>query len=43
VTGLALNDVPTILQGAIPAAVMSLFAYGFFEVLNKVVIPKGLR
>jgi osmoprotectant transport system permease protein len=43
VTGLALNDVPTILQGAIPAALMALVAYGLFEIANKIVIPKGLR
>jgi len=43
VTGLALNDIPTILQGAIPAALMSLLAYGLFEIADRVVIPKGLR
>jgi len=43
VTGLALNDIPTILQGAIPAAVMALAIHGFFEGLNRLVIPKGLR
>jgi osmoprotectant transport system permease protein len=43
VTGLALNDVPTILQGAVPAALMSLVAFGLFELVNRVVIPKGLR
>jgi osmoprotectant transport system permease protein len=42
VTGLALNDMHTILLGAIPAAVLSLVVYGFFEVLNKILIPKGL-
>jgi osmoprotectant transport system permease protein len=42
VTGLALNDMHTILMGAIPAAVLSLVVYGFFEVLNKMFIPKGL-
>lgn len=43
VTGLALNDIPMILQGAIPAALMSLFAYGFFGIADRVIIPKGLR
>jgi osmoprotectant transport system permease protein len=43
VTGLALNDMSLILQGAIPAALMSLIAYGFFEIADRIVIPKGLR
>src|SRR5262249_1505639 len=42
VTGLALNDMSTILLGAIPAAAMALVVYGFFEILEKVLIPKGL-
>ena len=43
VSGLALNDVPTILTGAIPAALMALAAYGVFELLGRVFIPAGLR
>ena len=43
VSGLSLNDVPTILTGAIPAALMALVAYGVFELLGYVVIPAGLR
>jgi osmoprotectant transport system permease protein len=43
VSGLSLNDVPTILTGAIPAALMAWFAHGAFEVLGKVLIPAGLR
>jgi osmoprotectant transport system permease protein len=43
VSGLALNDVPTILTGAIPAAVMALAAYGVFELLGVLLIPAGLR
>jgi osmoprotectant transport system permease protein len=43
VSGLSLNDVPTILTGAIPAAVMALIAYGVFEVLGVLLIPAGLR
>jgi ABC-type proline/glycine betaine transport system permease subunit len=38
-----LNDVPTILTGAIPAALMAWFAHGFFELLGKVLIPQGLQ
>jgi len=43
VSGLSLNDVPTILTGAIPAALMAWLAHGLFEVLGKVLIPAGLR
>jgi osmoprotectant transport system permease protein len=43
VSGLALNDVPTILTGAIPAALMALFAHGIFELLGTRLIPAGLR
>jgi osmoprotectant transport system permease protein len=43
VSGLSLNDVPTILTGAIPAALMALIAYGLFELIGRVLIPAGLR
>jgi osmoprotectant transport system permease protein len=43
VSGLSLNDVPTILTGAVPAALMALAAYGLFELLGRLLIPAGLR
>jgi osmoprotectant transport system permease protein len=43
VSGLSLNDVPTILTGAIPAALMALVAHGLFELLGVMLIPAGLR
>jgi len=43
VSGLSLNDVPTILTGAIPAALMALVAYGVFELLERLLVPAGLR
>jgi osmoprotectant transport system permease protein len=43
ITGLALNDMRTILTGAIPAAMMALIANALFEALNRLIIPKGLR
>jgi osmoprotectant transport system permease protein len=43
ISGLSLNDVPTILTGAIPAALMAWFAHAFFEVLGKVLIPSALQ
>jgi osmoprotectant transport system permease protein len=43
VSGLSLNDVPTILTGAIPAALMAWLAHVIFEVLGKFLIPAGLQ
>jgi osmoprotectant transport system permease protein len=43
VTGLALNDVATILRGAIPAALLALVIHAAFEGLDRLVIPRPLR
>jgi osmoprotectant transport system permease protein len=43
VRGLALDDVSLILSGAVPAALMALVIHGAFELLDAVVIPRGLR
>jgi osmoprotectant transport system permease protein len=43
VTGLALNDVGTILAGAIPSALMALAIHTGFEVLDRLVVPRPLR
>jgi osmoprotectant transport system permease protein len=43
VSGLSLNDVPTILTGAIPAALMAWLAHGLFELLGRFIIPAGLQ
>jgi osmoprotectant transport system permease protein len=42
-SGINLNAIDIILQGAIPAALLALFAQFFFDFLDKVIIPKGLR
>jgi osmoprotectant transport system permease protein len=42
-SGLNLNDHATILQGAIPAALLALVVQWFFDLLDRVLIPKGLR
>jgi osmoprotectant transport system substrate-binding protein/osmoprotectant transport system permease protein len=42
-SGLNLNDHATILQGAIPAAILALVVQWFFDLLDRVLIPKGLR
>lgn len=43
VRGLALDDVNTILAGAIPAAVMALLFHAVFELVDRVLVPRGLR
>jgi osmoprotectant transport system permease protein len=42
-TGIRLNDISLILQGAIPAALMALVAQALFEWLDHAIIPLGLR
>jgi osmoprotectant transport system permease protein len=42
-SGLNLNDHATILQGAIPAAILALLVQWLFDLLDRILIPKGLR
>jgi osmoprotectant transport system permease protein len=42
-SGLDLNDHVTILQGAIPAAILALLVQWSFDLLDRLLIPKGLR
>lgn len=42
-TGIRLDDIPMILSGAIPAALMALAMQGLFAVVEPLVVPKGLR
>ena len=42
-SGLDLNDHVTILEGAIPAALLALLVQWFFDLLDRILIPKGLR
>ena len=42
-TGIRLDDIGLILEGAIPAAVLALFMQGLFELVERAVVPKGLR
>lgn len=43
VSGLNLNDGTTILEGAIPAALMAIAAQALFSILDQFLIPRGLR
>jgi osmoprotectant transport system permease protein len=42
-TGIRLDDVPLILQGAVPAALLALLVQGIFELAERALVPKGLR
>lgn len=42
-TGIRLDDLGLILQGAIPAATLALLVQGLFEVFERLLVPQGLR
>ena len=42
-TGIRLDDVGLILEGAIPAACLALLVQGFFDLAERFAVPKGLR
>ncbi len=42
-TGIRLDNIPLILEGAIPAAILALLVQGLFDLSEFVFVPKGLR
>jgi len=42
-TGIRLDDMGLILQGAVPAAALALLVQGIFELIERGLLPKGLR
>ncbi|MEE8516623.1 MAG: glycine betaine ABC transporter substrate-binding protein [Alphaproteobacteria bacterium] len=42
-TGIRLDDVNLILEGAVPAALLALAVQGGFDLLERVLVPRGLR
>lgn len=42
-TGIRLDDVGLILEGAVPAALLALLAQGLFELAERFIVPKGLK
>jgi osmoprotectant transport system permease protein len=42
-TGIRLDDTQLILEGAVPAALLALLVQGFFDVMDLVLVPRGLR
>jgi osmoprotectant transport system permease protein len=43
ISGLNLNDHRTILEGAVPAALLALAVEALFLIADRIVIPKGLQ
>jgi osmoprotectant transport system permease protein len=42
-TGIRLDDTSLILEGAVPAALLALLVQYLFGLIERVVVPKGLR
>ncbi len=42
-TGIRLDNIGLILEGAVPAALLALAAQGLFELVEIILVPKGLR
>lgn len=42
-TGIRLDDMGLILEGALPAAALALIVQGAFELLERLVVPRGMR
>lgn len=41
--GIRLDDLSLILEGAIPASLLALIVQGLFDLLERILVPKGLR
>ena len=42
-TGIRLDDIGLIMQGAVPAALLAVLVQGVFELAERFFVPKGLR
>jgi len=42
-TGIRLDDIGLILEGAVPAAILALLVQGAFELVERILTPRGLR
>ena len=42
-TGIRLDDISLILEGAVPAALLALFVQWIFDLSEKLIVPKGLQ
>ena len=42
-TGIRRDDIGLILEGAVPATVLALVVQGLFDLVERLLVPKGLR
>ena len=42
-TGIRLDDVGLVLEGAVPAALLALLVQGLFNLAERALVPRGLR
>ena len=42
-TGIRLDDIGLIMEGAVPAALLALAMQGVFEIIERALTPRGLR
>jgi len=42
-TGIRLDDLALIMEGAVPASALALLVQGLFELIERLVVPRGLR
>jgi osmoprotectant transport system permease protein len=42
-TGIRLDDVGLILEGAVPAAGLALIVQAFFDLIERIIVPRGLK
>ena len=42
-TGIRLDDVGLVLEGAVPAALLALLVQGLFDLAERALVPRGLR
>jgi osmoprotectant transport system permease protein len=42
-TGIRLDNISLILQGAVPAAILALLVQGFFDLIERLFVPRGLK
>ena len=42
-TGIRLDNISLILQGAVPAAILALLVQGIFDLIEKLFVPRGLK
>ena len=42
-TGIRLDNIGMILEGAVPAAILAILVQGLFDLAERIIVPRGLR